>query len=72
MISTISTLTPLPGRLSLTLAQASEATGYSKRTLTRLNQRGLIKFSRAARRITIRVEELNRFLGACEDSSLTL
>ena len=58
---------PLTDRLSLTLPQASEAPGYSRRTLTRLNQRGLLKFNRAVRSITIRVDELNRFLAACED-----
>ncbi len=65
----ITTYPILENRLALTLSEAAQATGYSTRTLRRFNERGLLKFSRAARTISIRKDELTRFLRDSEDSA---
>lgn len=50
--------------ISFTLAEASQVTGLSKRTLRRLVKRGLLRPSRASQRFIFSRIELERFLKA--------
>ena len=47
--------------ISYTLTQASQATGFSERTIRRIIARGLLRKAKATRRIIITHAELERF-----------